>query len=222
MQARAVNRIAYVLGVSGLSAFWLLMLLAFACLLSLWLSACGGAAPAARSGDAGESALRYLPGGTLTEKVIHAAGDDFTLRLPQGWTEVVDEQNAPNLLLWIVAADYSRSISFTPIVADPALYASLRRDGLRAVAKVSVSLKKDRAGDSLQVLVPIESFRLKGKEFCAYEYSNDRGKTVVRIVLFDTGRQFVECAALPPGGSGAEARELFEVQQGVLASLALR
>ncbi len=214
-----MNRIGIILGVSGLSLFWLSLLLALACILALWLSACGGAAPAARGTDVGESAPRYSSAAPLTDKLLHAAGDDFTVRMPEGWTEVVDEQNAPNLLLWIVLADYSRSISFTPIVADPALYASLRRDGLRAVAKVSLSLKKDRAGDSLQVLLPVEAFRLGGREFCGYEYTLDKGKTIVRVVLFDTGRQFVECAALPPAGSGAGAKELFDIQQSVLASL---
>lgn len=217
-----MNRIATILGLSGVSAFWLSLLLAFACILALWFSGCGGAAPALHEAGAMEAAPRYTSPLRLTEKVLHAAGDDFTLRMPEGWTEVVDEQNAPNLLLWIVMADYSRSISFTPIVADPVLYASLRRDGLRAVAKVSLSLKKDRAGDSLEVVLPVETFRLGAREFCGYEYTLDKRKTIVRVVLFDTGRQFVECAALPPAGSGAEAKELFEIQQSVLASVSPR
>lgn len=169
-------------------------------------------------------AYRYAPSKNFTNQMIATASKDIAVRLPNDWIEMVDEKNAPNIILWMVRSDYSASISFTPVIMDPVLYQSLARDGLKAVAQVSVSMKRDRAKDSLRIVTPIESFRLNKKEFFAYEYSFNHGKSLARVVVFDTGKQFVECDMLPAHDSTSvtQTRELFEVQQGVLASMVLK
>jgi len=107
---------------------------------------------------------------------------------------------------------------------DPALYKALQKDGLSAVAKVSMSLKKNNARDTVTILQPIEPFQLNKRNFIAYEYTADGGKTVVRVVVFDTGRQFYECVLLPAtvSLSPADQRLLFETQQAVLKTLRLQ
>ena len=52
----------------------------------------------------------------------------------------------------------------------------------------------------------------------------DNEATVIRIVVFDTGKQFVECALLPATSplTAERNRRLFETQQSVLASMTVR
>ena len=73
----------------------------------------------------------------------------------------------------------------------------------------------------MRVVVQPELFTLAARAHAAYEYSTDNGASVVRVVVFEAGRRFIECAMTPvaPTPSTAEQRTLFEVQQSVLASL---
>ncbi|MDH7516075.1 MAG: hypothetical protein QHI48_09400 [Bacteroidota bacterium] len=138
--------------------------------------------------------------------------------------ETADPKNAPTILLWLVREDYGASIAFTAMKMDPSLYRAVRKDGLPAVAKVSLGLKKGNAGDSVRVIRQPEYFRLNGRDFAAYEYSTGNEGIIIRTVVFDTGSRFMECTALSGGTSSTrdETTTLFETQQSVLSSMVVR
>ena len=167
---------------------------------------------------------RYAPTAEMSAVTASTALGDITVRAPSGWVETMDQKNAPHIALWLVKEDYSASISFSPLQMDPVLYSSLKKTGLRSIAKVSLSMKKDNAHDTVTVTHETEYFRMNDHDFAAYEYTVDGGKTVLRIVVFDTGTRFMECALLPATApiSGKEALRYFETQQSVLASMVLR
>ena len=192
--------------------------LAFAILFS-----CCGGTPADTATSTTGTGYRYAPTSDMGSALVQTAAGDVVVRCPKGWIETMDLKNAPQIALWLVKEDYSASISFTPIAMDPALYATLKKDGLRSVAKVSLNLKKGYSQDSLRVIQETEYFRLNTRDFAAYEYSAG-GTDVVRVVVFDTGSRFMECAVLPataPRGAEESWRD-FVVQQSVLASMILR
>lgn len=196
--------------------------LPFAFLCLILLASCGGTPAEITTSGAG-AGYRYAPSADMSATVVQTAVGDVVARCPNGWMETMDLKNAPQIVLWLVKEDYSASISFTPIAMDPALYTTLKKDGLRSVAKVSLNLKKDYAQDSLKVIQETEYFRLNNRDFAAYEYSAG-GSDVVRVVVFDTGSRFMECAVLPatsPRGAEEIHRD-FVVQQSVLASMVLR
>jgi len=186
-------------------------------------ASCGGSPPPRETPiDAG--AYRYAPAAEPGTLVAATEAGDITVLCPKGWMETADPANAPNILLWLVREDYTASISFTEIRMDPVLYKRIAKDGLRAVASISLSLKKGNARDSVAVIRETEVFRMNGRDFAAYEYSVDGGKTVLRIAVFDTGARFIECALLPATSplSAAQNRSLFEAQQTVLASMTVK
>ncbi|MBL0175548.1 MAG: hypothetical protein IPP94_09840 [Ignavibacteria bacterium] len=191
-------------------------------LLAVFSAGCGGSDATTESIPAAK--YRYAADAEMTATLAETAARDIVIRCPAGWRETVDQKNAPNIVLWIVAENYGASLSFVPLQMDPVLYTALRRDGLSAVAKVSLSLKRDNARDSVRVLQPPESFTLNRRDYVAYEYSADGGKTAIRVVLFDTGRQYIECALLPATQpvTPDENRRLFSVQQSVLASMVVK
>ena len=192
-------------------------------LVLLVFAGCGGSDEASRE-IVPEASYRYAPKAEMTQSTIETVTKDMQVRLPAGWKETVDQKNAPNIVLWMVREDYSASLSFTPMQMNPALYKTLKKDGVSSVAKASLSMKKNNAHDSVVVIQPPERFQLNMREYVAYEYSVDKGATIIRVVVFDTGRQFMECALLPATSSisAAEARLLFETQQAVLASLSVK
>lgn len=192
-------------------------------LLSTILAACSGGeeTSTARDEEAMPRKYRYGAGAALSADVVSTPDGTLRVRRPEGWVRTSDPKNAPSILLWLVREDYSASISFAQIRMDPALYQTLTRDNITAVAKVSLSLKERSAEDSVTVVQPVERFRVGGRICAAYEYRLAAASPVIRVVVFDTGSRFMECAMYPATGTVTpeENRQLFEVQQSVLASM---
>ncbi|MBE0644759.1 MAG: hypothetical protein IH600_11815, partial [Bacteroidetes bacterium] len=155
------------------------------------------------------------------KEYVSTADGALRVRRPEGWLRTSDPKNAPSILLWLVREDYSASLSFSPIKMDPGLYQTLRKENIAAVAKVSLSLKERNADDSVTVVQPVELFKIGGRVCAAYEYRIAAAEPVIRIVVFDTGSRFMECALYPAAVTvtPAENRRLFELQQSVLASM---
>lgn len=199
---------------------------AFCCLSAmLIISSCGSSKKTtATEENEAMASPRYVPSTAMTNDVVTSKGGEFAVKLPADWQDVYDETNAPNISLWLLRDDNAASISFIPITMDPALHKALARDGLQSVANVSLNLKRDRLKESLKIVMPMEPYRMHGRDYYAYEYTFDGGKTIVRVVVFDTGRQFVECAAMPAreNFTASETTSLFIVQQSILASLTAR
>ncbi|MDX9759188.1 MAG: hypothetical protein RBU27_08515 [Bacteroidota bacterium] len=192
-------------------------------LLSTVLAACSGGeeTSTARDEEAVPRKYRYAAGASMSSDVITTADGTLRVRRPEGWVRTSDPKHAPSILLWLVREDYSASISFTQIRIDPALYQTLARDNISAVANVSLSLKERGAEDSVTVVQPVERFKVGGRICAAYEYRLTAAAPVIRVVVFDTGSRFMECAMYPATETltPEENRRLFEVQQSVLASM---
>ena len=188
------------------------------------LASCGGSDNTVTVREPEWPKYRYAASAELTQEYLTSQDGSLRVLRPGGWQKTSDPKNAPSILLWLVREDYSASLSFTPMQMDPALYQTLRKEGIAAVAKVSLSLKERNAEDSVTVVQPVELFKVGDRISAAYEYRVGEARPVIRVVVFDTGSRFMECAMYPATVSvtPAENRRLFEVQQTVLASLVAR
>jgi hypothetical protein len=191
---------------------------------AMLFAACGGTEKTVVVEEPAWPKYRYVASAELTQDYI--SSKDGTLRVlrPDGWQKTSDPKNAPSILLWLVREDYSASLSFTPLQMDPALYQTLKKEGIAAVTKVSLSLKERNAEDSVTIVQPVELFKVGDRISAAYEYRVGEAQPVIRVVVFDTGSRFMECTLYPAtvAVTPAENRRLFEVQQTVLASLVAR
>jgi hypothetical protein len=169
------------------------------------------------------TAYRYDASAPMSSQRVTTADSKITFLLPKGWKLAADDPSASELRLWLVSNDYDASLTVMPIQMDPALYKVLQRDGLGSVAKVSMSLKEGNVATPVTIVREPERFNLEGRAFFAYEYTVNNKLTIVRVVVFDTGTEFLECACVPAAEqlSPAKQRELFETQQSVLASMVL-
>jgi hypothetical protein len=197
----------------------------FAVMLCASMLSCGGSKDtASTSGPSTVGAYRYAPKANFTSGRAASADDAITVPLPAGWAQTADKQHAADILIWLVRDDYAATLTITPLQMDPALYTAVRKDGLTAVAKVSMNLKQKRATDSTLVVHPVETFTLGTRQYAAYEYAPGQGRPPIRVVLFDSGAGMLECALFPAAStmSPAETRRLFELQQAVLAGMQVR
>jgi len=202
------------------TASLLLMLASIACVL---LAACA-AFPETDEAPPSPPVYRYVASAEMSSEYLKSSDGSVSVLRPAGWQWTEDRTQAPSIVLWLVREDYSASLSFTPMQMDPALYETLKKDGLEAVAKISMNLKMRNADDSVRIIQAVELFRV-GQHVCAaYEYRHGLAAPIIRIVVFDTGRRFMECALYPAKANitPAENRRLFEVQQSVLASLVMK
>ena len=186
----------------------------------LMMAACSSA-PEIETAEAETPFYRYAANAEMSDAYVSSTDGALRVLTPRGWRKAVDRQQAPAIVLWLLRDDYSASLSFLPIRMDPGLYLTLKRDGIEAVAKVSLSLKQRTADDSVRIVQPVEQFRVGGRVCAAYEYRLGSTAPLIRVVVFDSGSRFMECALYPasPEITPAENRRLFEVQQSVLASM---
>ena len=191
--------------------------------LLLVLAACSGGDRTVTSEDAAFPKYRYTATAELTHEYLSTVDGSVRVLRPQGWVRTSDPKNAPSILLWMVREDYSASLSFSPIKMDPGLYQTLRSERLDAVAKISMSLKERNAEDSVTIVQPVELFKVGGRTCAGYEYRIASAASVIRVVVFDTGSRFMECALYPASEAVTpeENRSLFELQQAVLASMVM-
>jgi hypothetical protein len=170
---------------------------------------------------AGCSSVPYESDYPMTEEAVKSLNEDLQIKVPKGWYATTDESNAPNLLVWLVREDYGATMAISEIKADANTRKRLERRGLEALARISFALKSERAKGRAEMVVKPREFDIDGKKFCSYEYSSDGRKTIVRVIVFDTGQHLYDFAAVPAEKENVKAgpKGLFTIQQSVLQSM---
>lgn len=170
---------------------------------------------------AGCASVPYESNYPMTDEVVTSLNDDLKLKVPKGWFATTDESNAPNLLVWLVREDYGATMAISEVKADASTRMQLERKGLEALAAISFALKTERAKGKAELVTKAKEFKLNDRKFCSYEYSTDGRKTIVRVVVFDTGKHLYDFAVAPGEKAGVKVdqQNLFTVQQSVLNSM---
>jgi hypothetical protein len=169
----------------------------------------------------GCASVPYEANYPMTDEVVKSLNEDIQIKVPKGWFATTDESNAPNLLVWLVREDYGATMAISEIKADADTRRQLERKGLGALAEISFALKSERAKGKAEMLVKPKEFKVDGRKFCSYEYSTDGRKTIIRVVVFDTGKHLYDFAVVPAEKEGGKTdpKNLFVIQQSVLRSL---
>jgi hypothetical protein len=170
---------------------------------------------------AGCSSVPYEANYPMTDEVVKSLNEDVQIRVPKGWFATTDESNAPNLLVWLVREDYGATMAISEIKADAMTRKQLERRGLEALANVSFALKSERAKGKTEIVTKPREFKVGERKVCSYEYSTDGRKTIIRVVVFDTGKHFYDFAVVPSEKEGVKTdpKSLFIIQQSVLNSM---
>jgi len=170
---------------------------------------------------AGCSSVPYEANYPMTDEVVKSLNDDVQIRVPKGWFATTDESNAPNLLVWLVREDYGATMAISEIKAEASTRKQLEQQGLEALAEVSFALKSERAKGKTDLVTKPREFKVDDRKFCSYEYTTDKRKTIVRVVVFDTGKHFYDFAVVPSEKEGVkiDPKSLFIIQQSVLNSM---
>ncbi len=169
----------------------------------------------------GCASLRYPPSHPMSREIVRALQGAMTVQVPQGWFNSTDANIAPGLLLWLVKKDYTAAITLTELHSDDIGRRQITADGLETLATISFSLKKERVQQPLQMIGPYEIFSIGNRQYCAYEYSIDQGKTVERVIVFGGFGRWYELTAVPFQRKGRfiDQESLFSVQNSLLSTL---
>jgi len=170
---------------------------------------------------AGCASVPYEANYPMTDEVVKSLNEDVQIKVPKGWFATTDESNAPNLLVWLVREDYGATMAISEIKADAGTRKQLERRGLEALAEVSFALKSERAKGKAEMVAKPREFKIDDRKFCSYEYSTDKRKTIVRVVVFNTGKHFYDFAVVPSEKEIAKVdpKSLFIIQQSVVNSM---
>jgi hypothetical protein len=169
----------------------------------------------------GCSSLRYPTTYPMSREVVSSLQGGLTVQVPQGWFNSTDSNVAPGLLLWLVKKDYSASLTLTELQSDEIGNKQIIMDGLETLATISFSLKKERSQQPIQMIGTYEMFTLGEKEYCAYEYSVDQGRTIERVIVFGGIGRWFELVAVPfpRRGRFIDQESLFSVQNSLLNTI---
>ncbi len=139
--------------------------------------------------------------------------------VPQGWFSSRDDSLTPTLAAWLIKDDYSASISIRELFLDPITTRQVQNEGLEFLARISMGFHSERLTEKSPAWQPT-TFEMKGRKFCHYEILTKQSQS--RVVVFSAGGRYYECEAQPaqPGLDEKQIKELFRIQQSVLASLA--
>lgn len=157
----------------------------------------------------------------MTREIVRSLQGGISIQVPQGWFNSTDANIAPGLMLWLVKKDYTSAITLTEIHSDEIGNKQISADGLEMLASVSFSLKRERVQQPIQLMGSYEVFTIGTRKYCAYEYSNDQGRTIERVIVFGNAGRWFELSAVPfpKKGRFIDHENLFSVQNSLLSTL---
>jgi hypothetical protein len=137
-------------------------------------------------------------------------------RLPVGWFDVTADSQAHGNTVWLLRSDYAATITVNEIHVDAVARKEIERQGLSALAQLTMSLSGQDKGTVLQNAP--EEFELRGHPACSYEVETPSTGDAMRVVLLDAGEKIYAVAALRTGGKN-DASSLAAIQMQFLEEL---
>ncbi len=119
----------------------------------------------------------------------------------------------------MVKEDYTATMGIMEIRTDGQLRDEVKSAGLEVLGQLSFSLKQG-SEPAAELLRGPQVSQLRRRDFCSYEYSTDGGVTVIRVVVFDTGKRFYELTMVPNAKNIPTAMEpIFNAQDAILHTM---
>jgi len=168
----------------------------------------------------GCAAPRYETPQPLTAETVKSLDGNISANVPEGWFAATDSVVAPQLLLWFVRDDYAATMGLREINVEPDERKRIEEDGIKAVAEVSLALKRLHSPDGFRIVAEPETFKRRGEKYASYEYAPN-GKDLVRVIVFAGKGRYYEFSTLPLSERGMpeDTSRLFSTQQSVFVSM---
>jgi hypothetical protein len=163
------------------------------------------------------SSLPYTADYPLTDQLFHSRDRMFSGKIPRGWFSSTDDSLGSAVNALLIKEDYSATLTMKEIKLDHLASERVQNEGLKFLARLSTLFKQERGPDTELIMT---EFELRGKSYCGYERM--LGEITTRVVVFTTKGKYYECEIqlMKKRWSGEETKQMFTLQQTVLASLA--
>ena len=100
----------------------------------------------------------------LTKEYAKARSAQLSVKIPQGWFTVEDNENKL-IDLWLVKDDYSATLNFIALNIDSLTMRGIQNDELKSIFEFSKIFKKAKYGKSFGGFVNQENFEINKKKF---------------------------------------------------------
>ncbi len=136
-----------------------------------------------------------LPAITLSSEQLTSPSGELSTRLPNDWI-TLDAQQFEEPQIFVIACNptYTMSVIVSESPIDPALRSRFEKDGERGLVEMSFEKRRRRSNGRATMVGDIEEFVIGPRRFSAYTYTTDSSRTVTRVAVFFTPRNFFECA----------------------------
>lgn len=151
----------------------------------------------------------------LTSRKAYSKNTNISVSIPDGWFTAEDNE-CKCIDLWLIKDDLSQSLNFNIINTDEKTVSDIREKGLGSLTEYNMIFVRAKLGSSFKGFLNEETFEMGKKQFYAYQYSDDSGRTV-RVVLFGHNNRFYELTAISKDPGNYE--QLWVIQNTVLTSL---
>ena len=137
----------------------------------------------------------------------------FQYRLPKGWIDASNGEEAAKHALWLVRGDYAATMTIDQVSLDEDSRNLLLQRGIEPMAGLVQGLHQKPGFRGMNVA---ENLQVGGMDCVAFQQENAATGEICRTIVFaDQGRLFETNAFAPKGGG----TEIFSVQERVLETL---
>lgn len=122
----------------------------------------------------------------------------FSIVLPEGWSDITSKSNVPSVLLWFVNRDYSGSMVLREFQTDSLSGSVLLKEDICSMAHISLRLKL--ADDSVQRRITrMPEMANKFSDVCTYVY--DENGLLRRVMMYRKQQRAYELELLQENAS---------------------
>jgi hypothetical protein len=126
----------------------------------------------------------------FSEEYFSARSGSLRYRLPDGWLNSTNDAPSPDVLIWLVRADFAAMLSVREVMIDEETRSEITRSGLERLGDLTLSLPSSSKGISVVQRPTLST--VAGLKACRYDYAETGSGDRVHIMLMDTGKKVYE------------------------------
>lgn len=136
-----------------------------------------------------------VPAVVLSSEQLTSPSGELSTRLPRDWI-TLDARQFEEPQIFVVACNptYTMSVIVSESPIDQGMRSRFEKDGEKGLVEMSFEKRQRRSNGRATMVGDIQEFAIGPRRFSAYTYTTDSSRTLTRVAVFFTPRNFFECA----------------------------
>lgn len=140
----------------------------------------------------------------MSENLVRSLQGDMISFIPKGWFFVdVEEKVSPDVIAVAVSPEYNLSAVFTGIKKNDNINATVEKEGLLGLARVSFSQRAAKTAGSVKTAGKYQTMDIGNLKFAKYEFTASGSAMSAKAVVFISSvGDYYEFALIPMTAAG--------------------